>query len=67
MPTELQNFDLYDTPTSTAADVHGDLDTTPSIIRRVIQANDNLALDSHKDRELLIQRLTVALANQRAA
>ena len=44
--------------------MHGDLDTTPTIVRRVIQANDNLALDSHKDRELLIQQLTIALANQ---
>ena len=65
MTTPLQNFDLYDSATSTAADVHGDLDTTPTIIRRVIQANDNLALDSHEDRELLIQQLTRALANQR--
>jgi len=65
MTTPLQNFDLYDTATSTAADVHGDLDTTPTIIRRVVQSNDNLALDSHEDRELLIQQLTLALANQR--
>ena len=65
MTTALQNFDLYDTPTSAAADMHGDLDTTPTIIRRVVQANDNLALDSHEDRELLIQQLTIALANQR--
>jgi hypothetical protein len=66
MPTELQNFDLYDTATSTAADVHGDLDTTPVIIRRVVQAAWlDLSMDSHADRELLIQRLTIALANQR--
>ncbi len=64
MTTALQNFDLYDTATSTCADMHGDLDTTPTIVRRVIQANDNLALDSHEDRELLIQQLTIALANQ---
>ena len=65
MPTELRNFDLYDVGSETAADVHGDLDTTPIIIRRVVQANDNLALDSHRDREALISALTIALANQR--
>ena len=65
MTTDMQNFDLYDTATSTAADVHGNLDTTPAIIRQVVQANDELCLDSHVDRELLIQRLTIALANQR--
>jgi len=58
-------LDLYDEPTSTTADMYGDLDTDPVIIRRVVQANDDLSLDSHQDRELLIQRLIVALANQR--
>jgi len=65
MPTELQNFDLYDMGSETAADMHGGLDTVPTIIRRVVQANDNLALDSHRDREALISALTIALANQR--
>ena len=59
------HFDLYDEPTSTSADTYGDLDTEPVIIRRVVQSNDDLSLDSHQDRELLIQRLIVALANQR--
>jgi len=57
----------YEEPTSTSADMYGDLDTDPVIIRRVVQANDDLSLDSHQDRELLIQRLIVALANQRSA
>ncbi len=65
MPTELQNFDLYDVGSETAADVYGDLDTVPTIIRRVVRANANLSLGSYKDQDTLISALTIALANQR--
>ena len=64
MTTDMQSFDLYDTATSTAADVHGNLDTTPAIIRRVVEQHDGCALDDRGDRETLIAALTIALAGQ---
>ena len=65
MGTDMQNFDLFDTDGgSTAADMHDGPMPVASIVRRVVEHHDGIALDDEGDRETLIAALTAALTNR---
>ena len=65
MGTDMQNFDLFDMEGgSPAADMHDGPAHVASVVRRVVEHHDGLALDDEGDRETLIAALTAALANR---
>ena len=58
----MQNFDLFDTDGgSTAADMHDAPANGASVVRRVVEHHDGLALDDEGDRETLIVAMIAAL------